>query len=170
MITQARLKELLKYDPETGRFVWIKSTAACIAIGDVAGTVGAHGCKKYITICIGYKIYRAHRLAWLYVHGCFPRHQIDHIDGDGTNNKLGNLRAVTPKQNGRNLRLNIRNKSGFTGVTWRRAKSIWTAQIKVSGKNMHLGCFKTIVDAVAARIRANKKYGYHENHGQNRPL
>ena len=81
MLTQAKLKEVLHYDPETGDFTWQVSTANCIKVGALAGSKDSYGYHK---IAIKGKTYKAHRLAWLYTHGEFPEDAIDHIMAFGT--------------------------------------------------------------------------------------
>jgi hypothetical protein len=173
MNTQARLKEILHYNPKTGVFTWKIRTSKRIRIGYEAGCIAhrkATGGKKYRLIKADGALYLAHRLAWLYVYGEFPPHEIDHIDGNGINNKLINLRSVTRVENSKNVRLRSDNTSGFVGVHWDRFRSKWVAYINAKGKLHHLGYYEEIIDAAAARMRANKKYSFHANHGQNRPL
>jgi len=85
---------------------------------------------------------------------------IDHRDGDRTNNSLENLRWVTPQQNAQNRTLTKRNTSGYKGVTFDRARNKWMAGIKIDGKQINLGRFETIEEAVAVRsARANEVFG-----------
>lgn len=110
-----------------------------------------------------------HRVAWLVHYGTWPEGHLDHIDGDsGGNNRITNLRVATYSENSRNKKVYKSNKSGVTGVLWQKRISKWTAQIKNNGRQIHLGCFTEINDAVSARKSAEKKYGYHENHGRPR--
>lgn len=171
MITQVRLKELIVYTPETGVFTWKVRTSNCVHVGDIAGSCHTHTSgKSYREIGIAGKLYRAHRLAWLYTHGHFPPREIDHINGDGTDNRLCNLRSVTPSENQRNSRLRSDNSSGTSGVSWQRAARKWVAQIKVDSKSKHLGLFEDLDDAIAARKAAEIEHGFHQNHGESRPL
>ena len=116
-ITQQRLKEVLSYNEETGKFTWLISKTNSVKVGSIAGC--SHKSLGYIVIRIDGKLHYAHRLAWLYVHGHLPNEnklQIDHIDGDRANNTLYNLKESTSAENNRNQRRQSRNTSGSTGV------------------------------------------------------
>lgn len=158
-ISQDEIKKVLNYDPKTGIFKWLNSKSNKVA-GSVSKTRG------YIHIKIHGKSYSAHRLAWLYFYGSVPKQDIDHIDHCKTNNSIENLRVVDHKENHKNASKNKNNTSGFAGVSWSKKSNKWWATIKVSGKTYNLGVFEKIEDAVAARLNANKKYGFHENHGE----
>ena len=109
--------------------------------------------------------YLAHRVVWLMTHKEWPDGDIDHINGDKTDNRPENLRLVTKSQNLRNMRIPSDNKSGYIGVFWVGRINKWTAQIRHNGKAIHLGYFSTLDEAVAARRAANVVCGYHPNHG-----
>lgn len=98
MLTQDRLKELLHYDEDTGMFTWIVSTARCVKVGDIAGSKNGKG---YLHIMVDKRIYLAHRLAFLYVHGRFPEFT-DHINWIRDDNRISNLREVTQQENNQN--------------------------------------------------------------------
>lgn len=170
MVTAARVRELLSYDPETGEFRW-KVDRKQMKAGSIAG----YACefrngKKYWHIGVDGNLYGAHRLAWLVTHGEFPPEDIDHIDGNGLNNRLENLRAVSHDENGRNQRKYSNNTSGVSGVGWYKRDQKWQAKIRVNRKLVHLGYFSSKEEAVAARKAAEAKYNFHENHGSERPL
>ena len=164
-LTQDKLKELLRYDPETGVFTWkAKRRGAHAGVGDSAG--GVDTSTGYLRIRIyGHRNY-AHRLAFLYMTGSFPSNHVDHIDGDKKNNQWNNLRAATQAENCRNMSISKRNASGITGVSWSKERSRWVAAICLNGKQTVLGRYGSLIDAVAARKRAESEYGYHENHGR----
>lgn len=163
MISQSELKELLHYDPDTGFFTWKKSTNQSIKVGAPAKSINNKG---YIVIGVGHKLYLAHRLAWLYVHGVFPEF-IDHINHIRNDNRLCNLRKATRKENGRNQSIHKHNTSGANGVSWIKKEGVWRARITVNGRSIFLGRFSEKGDAIFARKQANIKYGFHENHGAN---
>lgn len=106
--------------------------------------------------------YLAHRVVFAMVHGFEPE-EVDHIDHNRRNNAPSNLRAVSHRQNALNVPLKKNNKSGFCGVCRRGSK--WIAQIRDHGKVVYLGAFDDLEDAIAARVAANKSFGYHPNHG-----
>jgi HNH endonuclease len=114
-LTQAELKEHLHYDPETGIFTRLKSIAHRVKIGDIAGCL--HVGSGYVNIRVFGIHYKAHRLAWLYIHGINPCNDIDHINGNRSDNRIINLRDVTRSVNKQNTRkCSSNNKSGFLGV------------------------------------------------------
>ena len=161
MITQARLKKLLNYNPETGMFTWIKRAANRIHIGDIAGYMR----DGYIVIRVGNFDHGAHRLAWLYMTGEWPE-QIDHISHVKSDNKWCNLRKVSHAENQRNAPLRRDNVSGSAGVYWNKKDKKWRASIGDNGKKIYLGNFDKKEDAETTRKAAEIKYGYHENHGK----
>ena len=159
MITQSELKEILFYDEVTGYFArYLKS----IGVWRVVGVKDA----DYLQICINHKLYLAHRLAWLYVHGVWPENQIDHIDHNPKNNKIENLREATPQGNQKNRSMNKNNTSGATGVYLDKVSSKLYVQIMINGKNKCLGRFDNLEDAIIARKNAEIKYNFHPNHGR----
>jgi hypothetical protein len=168
MITQDQLKEVLHYCPETGMFTWLVGGGA--RKGAEAGCVHIQSGKPYRQVGVNNRAYSAHRLAFLYMTGEFPEDQVDHIDGNGLNNIWTNLRPVTCGENQKNRRKYARNTSGTTGVYWNVKCNKWVSQIVVEGKHKYLGLFDNKEDAIAARKAAEVLYGFHENHGTERPL
>lgn len=110
--------------------------------------------------------FRAHRVVFAMSNGAWPKHLIDHINGNKLDNSPENLRDVTQSQNLRNACTPVTNTSGAIGVIWCELHGLWQARIKVDGRNHFLGSFVDIADAVLARSAANKKYGFHPNHGR----
>jgi len=168
ILTQEKLKELMSYDTHTGAFKWeiSRGSAKKGRIADSTSTCLSG--KTYINIMIDGKSYRAHRLAWLYTTGEFPINEIDHIDGNGLNNRFGNLEQATDESNAKNNRMYSSNKSGVTGV--REKNNKWISYINNNGRQYSLGCFMSKNDAIIARKMAEIKYNYHSNHGSTRPL
>lgn len=87
-------------------------------------------------ICLDNRLYLAHRLGYLYVHGEFPSEKLDHIDRDKTNNRVQNLRPATHKQNSENKGIQANNTSGYKGVSWSKQRSKWVAVICQHQKNL----------------------------------
>jgi hypothetical protein len=170
MITQSELKEVLHYDADTGIFTWITKRQG-VTLG-IAGCVTYTGKSKknYIHIGVHQKRYKAHRLAFLYMTGSLPKYQVDHINGNGTDNRFVNLRLVDNLENSRNTKKRDDNTSGISGVNWHKQTKKWRARINVKGKSIHLGLYDKIESAIAARKQAIVDYGFHENHGSERPL
>lgn len=115
MLTQQRLKELLRYNLSTGEFVWIEEVSKCTRLT----TKAKAGCitrRGYTRIIVDGKSYQAHRLVWLYNFGSFPSGQIDHINGVKNDNRLSNLRECSQAENMRNTKMKSNNTSGITGV------------------------------------------------------
>jgi len=149
MLTQALLKKLLEYDPETGVFTWKVATSNRVKVGDVAGCKNPDG---YIVIRIDRKHYQAHRLSWLFVNGYFPEYQIDHINGVRDDNRLCNLRESTNVCNMQNCKMSKNNTTGIPGVSRYKAAGKYQAQIMINGKRKHLGFYRNIVNAALARF------------------
>lgn len=147
MLTQARLNEVLTYDPATGIFRWRISTSNRRAVGSVAGCKIDQG---YVVIGIDGALHMAHRLAWLYVHGEFPAGDLDHRDLCKDHNWLDNLRPATRSQNNANSKPPRHNKSGIKGVSFHKQTGKWRASIVINRKQRHLGLFERIEDAAAA--------------------
>lgn len=152
-LTAEILRELVSYDPDTGDFKW-KISGGRRKCGQKAGSNGhPHG---YCQIGIDCTLYFAHRLAWLYVHGEWPRGEVDHIDGDTANNRIANLRDTSHAANMQNIRkANVNNSTGFLGT--RRYKSgKFFAVITANGKRRFLGSFVTPQSAHEAYLTAKR--------------
>ena len=155
--------ERLSYDSRTGLFKWKIRAASHVPKGSRAGTLHKTG---YVRIKILGRSYRAHRLAWLIMYGSFPPDQIDHINGVKHDNRIINLRAVTPAENNRNRAFDIRNKSGHIGISYNKKTNRWLARIGGNHKRVNLGHFENKEDAIEARRIAEINYNYHPNHGR----
>ena len=158
-LTAEYLRSILHYDPESGIFTWKVRTSNRVKTGDVAGSPNGDG---YLRIAVLSRDYLAHRLAWLYMNGEWPKEQLDHINRAKGDNRIANLRDVSHKQNLQNASKYSHNTSGHTGVRWHKQCSKWVAHIRHNHKQLSLGCFATIEEALAARKAGELKYwGHH---------
>lgn len=165
MLTLEQAEHWLIYEADTGRLVW-KETArggGHVKAGEEAGCIRDNA---YRVVRINGRLYRAHRIAWLMAYGDWPAGNIDHINGDGLDNRVDNLRIASHAENGRNSKLPANNTSGSVGVQWRADINKWIAQIKVDYKTIYLGSFTDWWDAICARKDAEFDYGFHINHGR----
>lgn len=142
-LTAEELRSCLFYCPATGIFTW-KSERGGMVSGSRAGNLHPGG---YIRITIAGRTYFAHRLAYLYVLGRWPRNSVDHRDGDRSNNRWNNLREATRAENLWNARRSARNSSGVKGVGFHKASGLWYATISVNRTVHSLGYFKTKQEA-----------------------
>lgn len=157
--TQELVKECLTYDPLTGHFTRKKYTGGRGYVGEKAGA--PHN-KGYWRISVGGGYRLAHVLAWIYMKGSIPNKEIDHINGNGADNRWENLREATHAQNGANRPKQKNNSTGFKGVSVRKNRpKAYYARIKVNNrKTEFLGCFQTPHEAHAAyEKRANELLG-----------
>lgn len=152
-LTQDRLRFLVTYDPETGLFRRNVTTSARAMAGASCGDLDGKG---YMRLRVDHKRYSAHRLAWMYVHGYWPPHEIDHINGIRTDNRICNLRLADTFTNKRNTPAYKNNKSGAKGVSWSATSKKWRARIRIDGREVGLGLHDTVESANAAYSAAAK--------------
>ncbi len=127
-ITQAQLKEILHYDPETGVFTWKVAVSMRTGAGMVAG--GINATSGYRTIRLGGLRPTAQRVAHLYMTGSWPESTMDHINGDRADNRWCNLRAASAGNNAHNAITRVDNSSGVKGVFYRTDTGTWVTQIR----------------------------------------
>jgi hypothetical protein len=152
-LTIEQVKDVLTYDPDTGNFYW-RVDRSNVRAGSVAGS----------KISIGYTLIRlydrqvlAHRLAWFYVYGQWPSDQVDHINGDRSDNSLKNLRLASQSQNSCNGALRSTNSSGYRGVSWSKEKNKWVSRIVKERKQYVLGYFASKEEAYYAYLKAARE-------------
>ena len=149
-------RKLWRYDLRTGHLWWREKPANNVDMSKPAGS----GENFYRRIKHQEKHYYAHRLVWLIVTGTWPQHEIDHINGNGLDNRWKNLRPANHKENMRNRRKQKNNSTGFKGVHWNKAAKKYRAEISNNGKLVHLGLFLTAEEAAAAyEAKARELFG-----------
>ena len=154
ILSATELRDLLSYNSDTGLFTRLITTSTNARKGSVAGYISPIG---YRVISLKNRQFYGHRLAWLYTYGEFPKGQIDHIDGDRSNNAIANLRDVPEGINRQNLREPPRhNLLGILGVSVSTTGKRYHARIQLNGSKTHLGTFDTAEEAQAAYLLAKR--------------
>ena len=149
-----RLHELFELH-EGGRIVRKTKTCRRNKVGDIAGCKNTQG---YLVVRVNGKTYYAHRIVIAMLAGAWPQGQIDHINGDRSDNTPSNLRVASNGQNQHNAKLRADNSSGVKGVYWNAANRNWVAQIWVDGKAISLGSHEDIELAELVVSEARIKY------------
>lgn len=161
-ITAEDVRAALDYDPDTGVFTWRPRPPLTPRVrgwntshaGKPAGTIKKSRTREYVQICLNRKLHHAHRLAWLHHHGEWPANNIDHINGDGLDNRIANLRDVTQSQNCANAQISRNNAVGLKGVHWNKRRNRFTATIRVRRRSLFLGNYDSAEEAHRAYRRA----------------
>jgi len=172
--TQDYLKQCLVYGKVTGRFTWLerpvehfsslseRNTWNAKKAGENPCYVDSHG---YEVISLDGKSIKAHHAAFILTEG-FKPDEVDHENGVRHDNRWVNIRSVSRAENSRNRKVRSDSGTGICGVSFRKDNNKWRAKITHEGKRISLGQFDTQEEAVHARLEAEKRYGYHENHGR----
>ena len=164
MLTFERANELFHYEPSSGKVFRKVTTSSRSIKGTEAGSLDRK--EGYLRVTVDGRGYQLHRVIMLLIHGHLDKNvHVDHISHDRADNRLCNLRLVSLAENNKNKSMDRRNSTGVTGVRFNKRYNTWGAHIGVNGIEIHLGSFKTLEEATAARLDAEKKYGFHENHG-----
>lgn len=146
-LTQAELKIAISYDRATGILRRVDARPHSKK-GAVCGSKNSCG---YLNVGVGGVIYPAHRLAFLYETGRWPKDQIDHINGQKDDNRWINLREATQSQNMANRQKQKNNVSGFIGVCWCNRSCSWISYVRINGKHKRIGLFDDKIKAAIAR-------------------
>lgn len=167
-ITPEVLRELLEYNPETGKLYWrvrdrkwFKSDRSCSSFnardaGKEAMTASKERGHKQ-GIVLGKQLL-AHRVAWAIYYGEWPKKDVDHKNCVPYDNRILNLREATDSQNASNKHLYRNNTSGLKGASWHAPNGKWAGKIRINKKLIHLGYFESVEAAHAAYCEAAKKY------------
>jgi hypothetical protein len=169
-ITQEQLKSLVNYDPGTGVFTWLRRSWSDNGSKRFNGRFAGKSADKLrhdgytrlrFTLNGALHEHMAHRLAWLYIHGMFPKEEIDHINRNRADNRISNLREASSAENKRNSPVRKTSKSGEKGVVhvgMINQSKPWCAFIQVNKKQKNLGYFSTKQEASAAYKAATLKF------------
>lgn len=153
-LTQGQLKSLLRYDVNSGDFTWINSGKG----RRIGVPVGSKKSKEgYIRIALLGKRYQAHRLVWLYVFGNFPEEELDHKNGNRSDNRLENLRECLAAEQPQNQKVLSTNTSGHPNVYWYRPYSKWLVQIWDRRRPRFFGYYEDFTDACVVAKAAKAK-------------
>jgi hypothetical protein len=155
MLTQDELKSIFYYDQNTGIFFRFK--------GKKLNSVGING---YFQTSINNKKYYLHRLAWLYVYGCMPNKEIDHINNNRSDNRICNLREVSRNQNSANTKLSKNNKSKHKNISLHLKTNLWRVVMTKNKKCIVNKYFKELNDAICFANKMREiHFGIYANHG-----
>ena len=149
-LTIEKLKSCVSYNKDTGEMLRIFKAKKSSVAGHIWET-------RYRVICINYNKYYAHRLAWFYVTGSWPKEFIDHKNGNGLDNSWSNLRECSKSENNQNKIIQSNNSSGLKGIWFDKINSKWRAGIRVSGKDIYLGRYDTPEEAHLSYRQATAK-------------
>lgn len=151
--TQSFLKELFDYR-EDGKLVRKKITSNRTKIGDIVGSNNGNG---YLRVCVNNKYHHVHRIVFMWHYGYLPK-EIDHKNGNRSDNRIENLREATHSQNGKNLSVRKNNNIGVNGIRWDKSRNKWYVSIGLNNKKKYLGRYFVLEDAINARKVAELQF------------
>ena len=167
--SQEELQRLFEYVPSTGELIWkVRDDVGPEWNTRYAGTpaLNTKSWKGYLYGTLSGKSVRAHRVIWKLIYGQEPN-KIDHINGVRDDNRKDNLRSISTAENQKNTKKRSDNTSGITGVTFDKRRNNYRVYINVNRKQIHIGYFKSLDEAIEARKAAEVKFNFHPNHGRN---
>lgn len=170
------VRRALDYNPETGSFTWKPRPDSDFASKRAAGSYRTQFEGRPALTCIGVNGYQegrlkgagitGHRVAFVLMTGEWPSDQVDHINGNRSDNRWCNLRSASQTVNSRNMAMQSRNTSGRIGIHFDHGRKKWVAQGRAEGRHYNLGRFDTMEAAITARTRFETEFGFHPNHGR----
>lgn len=174
-ITPEIVHQLIRYEPDVDKYFWnergldmftssqrYKIWNKKYANKEVFNNFSSSGYARVVILGIRFP---AQRVIWAFHYGVWPDGEIDHINGNPSDNRLCNLRDVSHAENMRNRRVSSNSKSGVMGVYWNKKSGKWHAQVGLNGRKTHVGYFDNIADAAAAQA-LHISENFHPNHGR----
>ncbi len=174
-LTKEYVRDCFDYDSKTGKLTWRfrprehfrTNKGFKIFNSSFSGKEAVYLSKDgYLNVELNGIAYRLHILIWVWMTGELPN-IIDHENGIRNDNRWINLKSIDRKMNAKNAKKRIDNTSGVTGVSWLDRLNKWQVSINQNRKSVYLGVYTDLEEAIAVRKKAEKEYGYHENHGRN---
>lgn len=175
LIPIEQLAEMISYDPDTGALTWLRRDRKYFPsdrswkiwnarFPGKPAIAGKHS-RGYLTGTVDSVQHYAHRVCWALAKGGWPEGEIDHINGDRTDNRIANLRDVSRGENNKNKQIGVRNRSGALGVMLDHTGR-YRVRITVNYRTIELGRYGNFIEALSVRKAAEERYGYHSNHGR----
>lgn len=171
VITPELLRQLIRYEPETGKYFWLPRPIEMFACRRAFSMWHKMYCGKEALRSVnkrGYCVtkllnrrYFSHSVIWAFHTGQWPIYQIDHINRIKDDNRIENLRDIPQSENVKNAPRRGDNSSGVVGVRWHKSSRKWQGRIHHNKKEYSLGCFKNKQDAVNARKQAEIRFGFY---------
>jgi len=158
----SNINDFVDYCPETGIMTRKKIWARRHIVGEQIGTLTKNG---YLSFGINNNEYLVHRIAYFIHYNIMPPEQVDHINHNRCDNRIDNLRLVSKFENQQNMSLSKRNDSGIVGISFDNSRKKWIAQIRENRKT-HMKRFSTKFGAIRQRLKWNKEFNFHDNHGK----
>lgn len=166
-LTVEEVREMFSYDPADGVLRWRLDRSPKARAGAPVGCIHRSG---YLVTLIRRKNYQVHRLIWAFVYGCWPPEHVDHVNGVRSDNRLQNIRACSPSENGRNKGRQVNNTTGFKGVSFCSREGRYQTTCRVNGRKKWIGYFDTPEEAsIAYEAFAKRHHGEFYRRGDNRP-
>ena len=155
------LRDILDYNHESGALTWKASDKRSDSWNKrYAGVAALQSIEPtgYLRGTIGGSQYKAHVICWGIYYGRYPSLEIDHINGNKSDNRIENLRSASRSENQINIGIRLNNTSGYKGASWKSRNGKWQSQIQLNGKTKYLGLYNTAEEAGAAYDNASRKY------------
>jgi len=156
-----KLNKQFHYDFATGLLYRKKLRSGSFVLKEVGSPLNG-----YVVVGSGGATYYAHRIIWKMMAGEDFSGEIDHINGDRSDNRIENLRQVSKQENRKNRKRPKSNTTGHMGISWNKRSCAYRVRLAVNKKTHYLGYYKELDDAIKAWEKGREYYGFHKNHGR----